>query len=1139
MADALQTVLSQAALAVAPLRSIKTADQAAALFRKLGYEIPAAAFGTELSALANGAGELVDAVRQLTLASDDAATATAIVNMFTRLQATVATIQQLHDQISATAGSAVPNLEDLPRRLTDFLLLDFLDRQRTELHATLHLAGLIEYEPHPVKGQPMRLINWDRFPKVFTDPMKIANDTYHWESDFDFDKFLVRLDRMMRSTALPGGIYPQSDAARTALGNTSANLREMRFPILQKGFTAETYSQFGITFSPAEARNGQKKGFALLPYLLGAAAFDFGVCDRGELVFQSSADITGVGIVIRPPLDAQSLVNLTTSLNASIQIREKPEKAEELVLFGTSGASRLAVQGLGIKWFVAEQQGKLDLGVQAEIQTVRLVIDGNDADGFLQKVLSGVHVKAEANAAFGMTLLTGFTFSGGAQLALEIPAHIELGPVTIQSLRFALAPASDRIRLDAGADFRFGLGPLQVVVQNVGLRTDLEFHPGNVGPANLDIGFKPPSGAGVRIDSPFVTGGGFLFFDSDKGQYGGVLQLDVKGITVTAIGLIATRLPNGAKGFSFVVIITAQGFNPIQLGLGFSLTKIGGLLAINRTCDQDFLREGLKNNTLKDLLFPTDPIGNAPQIFGTLNKAFPAQEGSYLFGPVVQICWGTASLLKMDLALILELGRRTRLLILGRVAVMLPSEQEDLIRLQMNALGVIDFDQGSISIDAVLYDSRLVHKFPLTGSMAMRLNWGSSPMFALSVGGFHPAFKPPPNFPTLARVSISFSDTSDFKLRAEGYFAVTANTLQWGAKAELFARSGGFSVEGHIGYDVLIQFDPFGFVADFSAGVQLKHGSTNLFKLQADGELSGPRPLHVKGKVTFEIFWCDFTISFNRTLISGEPPAPPAPVVVMDRLRAALSDARNWSAQLGESQRRLVSIADTGADGQIGLHPLGQLAVKQNVVPLELQIAKFGDAQPADANLFTISGFTVNGNSAHFDRVKDSFAPAQFLNLSDDEKLTAPSFEPMVAGVSAGSDTFIFTSNNDDIITDNAIEFETIILDKTNNTKSKSANKFTVNPTFLINQIFFGAAGRSDVRLTGTAKYSPATSKNALVSKGWSIASTEDGSQQAAPGLEAGRIVSYSESFQALQRAKQENPAKAKTLMLVRVAVTR
>src|SRR5262249_7396763 len=285
----------------------------------------------------------------------------------------------------------------------------------------------------------------------------------------------------------------------------------------------------------------------------------------------------------------------------------------------------------------------------------------------------------------------------------------------------------------AGAAFSLAasLGPAGLAIDGLGASLAVQFPDsgGNLGVADLSPDFKPPTGVGVAIDSPFVSGGGFLSFYTDKGQYACVLQLTIQDlVTVTAIGMITTRLPNGARGFSFVVMITAQGFRPIPLGLGFSLTGIGGLLAINRTCDQDFLREGIKNQTLNNLLFPNDPIGNAPQIFGTLNKAFPAQEGSYLFGPVVQICWGTASLLKMDLALILELGRCTRLLILGRVAAMLPSEQEDLIRLQMNALGVIDFDQGSISIDAVLYDSRLVHKFPLTGSMAMRLNWGSAPV---------------------------------------------------------------------------------------------------------------------------------------------------------------------------------------------------------------------------------------------------------------------------------------------------------------------------------------------------------------------------------------------------------------------------
>ena len=141
---------------------------------------------------------------------------------------------------------------------------------------------------------------------------------------------------------------------------------------------------------------------------------------------------------------------------------------------------------------------------------------------------------------------------------------------------------------------------------------------------------------GLVIDAPAVTGGGFLFLDPEKGQYAGDIQLNLDGgITVTAIGLIATHLPNDAKGFSFVVLITAQGFKPIPLGLGFTLTGIGGLLAINRTCNQEFLREGIKSKTLDSLLFPDDPIRNAVQILGTLNNAFPPRDGSFF---LVQSC---------------------------------------------------------------------------------------------------------------------------------------------------------------------------------------------------------------------------------------------------------------------------------------------------------------------------------------------------------------------------------------------------------------------------------------------------------------------------------------------------------------------
>src|SRR5262245_2531070 len=163
-------------------------------------------------------------------------------------------------------------------------------------------------------------------------------------------------------------------------------------------------------------------------------------------------------------------------------------------------------------------------------------------------------------------------------------------------------------------------------------------------------------------------------------------------------------MPDGAKGYSFVVIIFAQGFAPIQLGFGFTLTGIGGLLAVSRTFDEDALRAGLKNHTLDSVMFPKDPIRNAPQILSNLNKVFPPANGHHLFGPMAQIAWGTPPLITANLGLVMELGARLRLLILAQIAAILPRRENDLVRLQMDAIGVLDFDQGTAALDATLHD---------------------------------------------------------------------------------------------------------------------------------------------------------------------------------------------------------------------------------------------------------------------------------------------------------------------------------------------------------------------------------------------------------------------------------------------------
>jgi hypothetical protein len=640
-----------------------------------------------------------------------------------------------------------------------------------------------------------------------------------------------------------------------------------------------------------------------------------------------------------------------------------------------------------------------------------------------------------------------------------------------------------------------------------------------------------------------VVGGGFLSFDPEKEEYSGILQLEIaEKISVKAIGVLTTRLPDLRSGYSLVAIIFVEGFAPIQLGFGFTLTDIGGLIAINRTFDEAVLRSGLKNHTLESVMFPKDPIRNAPQIISNINRIFPPSRGSHLFGPMLQIVWGTPPLITANLALVFEIGARRRLLILAQIGAILPRADNDLVRLQMDGVGIIDFDEGTASLDASLHDSRLVRKFTLTGDMAMRLNWQGGPNFALAVGGLHPAFNPPPAFPKLERIAINLSSGDNPRFRCEAYYALTSNTVQFGARAELYASAAGFSVQGEVGYDVLIQLDPFFFIAEFHAQLQLKRGRTNLFKVKLEGSLAGPRPLHIKGKATFEILWWDVSIRFDKTLVEGEKPPPPEPITVLPRLIEALGNTGNWITQLPATQRQVVTLRPrTSAPTDVYLHPLGSLTVKQNVVPLDIDITRFGQGAPSGVTRFTINSVMVGTVEEKKEGVRDFFAPGQFFEMSDEEKLSRPSFELMAAGVAIASNRIAVTDNSGDMLEVSAIEFETTLIGKDvvgpEPGGTEPAKKvYILSATLLEKQMRFGAAANSQARRAGSAKYRLNIVKNRMAKEGWSIVATDDLSVQTAPEIAGERVMSYSEAEEALRRLKQREPARAGKLKILRLS---
>ncbi|HKS58237.1 MAG TPA: DUF6603 domain-containing protein [Steroidobacteraceae bacterium] len=738
----------------------------------------------------------------------------------------------------------------------------------------------------------------------------------------------------------------------------------------------------------------------------------------------------------------------------------------------------------------------------------------NSFDNFIAKILPKDGLRVDFDAGFGFGVKRGKFYEGtirsagtgstpkpttapqpgqppplpplppepGSGFGLTIPIGKSLGPLTIHNLQLRLGSeevdGKSTYLIQAASSISAKIGPVMARVDRAGLKFGVRIpdrdkgETGNLKFADIDVGAVLPNGVSLAIDAKgVVTGGGFLYHDKVQEVYAGVMQLSLKErITVKAFGLIATKMPDGSKGFSMIVFITAEDFQPIPVGMGANLLGIGGMIAINRTFDAEAMRAGLRNKTLGTLLFPKDPIRNAPEIIRNLITTFPAEEGCYLIGVLMKLGWFSPTLVYLDIAIMIELGKRLRLIVLGMISALLPTKQNDLVRLNMDALGLIDMGALNVAVDAVLVDSRLAQKFVLTGEMALRASMlPGRRNFVMAVGGFNPRFAPPENFPTLKRITIALASGNNPRLTCEAYFAITSNTLQFGARAELYAAAFGFSIEGDVGFDVLIHLLPFHLIADFKASVQLKRGSRSLFKLSVSGTLEGPRPLRISGKASFEIFWCDFTIRFDKTLISGDkPPLPPA-VDVFGELRRVLTAPDAWSTQIAQNRQHGVSLRKVAAGTTLVLDPLGNLVVKQTIVPLNTSrdLDTFGGAPIAGARRFNLQA-SIEGVSQDVNIVQDAFAPGQFFDMTDDEKLASPSFEDMDAGAIFGSDAIVIDESASLFA---ELDYETIIIDAEGAATNEVEDRYPLVPHRLFEQVRFSAVGIAPVRNIGAARF--------------------------------------------------------------------
>lgn len=1090
----LEALARQLALALQPLKDELSPAEILQRLAELGLALPPAVlsnpgFSAALSSTSNAAGALSASVTQLTarIESNDeagiASTGAQVIQqlgvVFTSLNAIGPALKAVGPLAGVNAAELTNFADALPSRLLGRRVLSFLEDLQPSIVGIGNLLGVLDRVPKPgVTGDPLHppfvleQLQLGKLGDVLKAPAAILKSLYGWgESGFDGSLLMPRLATSLTLLGLPA--YPDATGKALEAGFMALKVIPGPPPGISVTLSAPIMSGIDLKLPLTSTWSARTRAQ--------------GIFAAGLII-----DITPPSIITMKSTPPGGVLNGNLSVDL---IARSPNQNSPLVLLGQTGGSRLQTGSLSISVGLAVKSNAAEFLLRFEIIGGKVIINTGNADGFITKILGGTKLESNFDLAGDYSIGNGLHFQGSSGLEVQLASHVNLGPLAVNALNLSVGIKDGAFPIAFTADLQTSLGPLVAVVQALGFKVDVVLaagNTGNLGPVDFRPGFQAPKGVGLSLDAGGFKGGGLLRFEPDKGEYSGTLELTfAEFISVRAVGILSTRLPDGADSFSLIIIIVSE-FVPIQLSYGFTLLGVGGLLGLNRTVNLDALQVGVRDGTLNSILFPTDVVANAPRIISDLKRVFPPQEDRFLIGPMGKLGWGTPTLISLEIGLLLEIPR-PGFAILGVLRVQLPAEEFGTLYIQVNFVGSVDFEKGQLQFDASLYNSRVLIS-PLTGDMALRIYWGGEANFLLTVGGFHPAYTPPPmNLGTLNRLGLVLSPGIP-SVRAELYFALTSNTVQFGARVEVMYGVSFFNVFGFVGLDVLIQFNPFMFVAEISAMFGVRTGSTVLFAIQVTGTLKGPTPWQVRGEASFQIgFIIKVRLSADFEVTTGELRNTMLPPVdVVEEIRKAFDKVGNWRAVLPRGSNQHVSLRELPQSGAaLVLHPFGSLEISQKVAPLNLAIQRLGASRPARGSVFKIAAAHINGADVATTASTEQFAPGQFFEMDDAAKLSRPSFARYDAGIVIGADDAPQT----DFRRGREVEYEVIYLPE-----HHPVRVFFKVATTLFNAFArVGSAARSSLSQEARAPSPVAAEHVSLAPEQYAVVSTLDMTLHAAP----------------------------------------
>ena len=650
-----------------------------------------------------------------------------------------------------------------------------------------------------------------------------------------------------------------------------------------------------------------------------------------------------------------------------------------------------------------DKKDGFDFGYLGKLKNLVFKLKLRELNDFFKMILSNDIEITIGTLGLGLSLQDGFDINGSFKVRIPINADIDLSIIKFSSLIIEAGSGDMRnIMTRLLTNFTVDFQGIALSFFEMGFGVDVNYMKpdGSFGELDLSPQFQFPSGISIAINLAAVKGVGIIKWNQEKEEFFGAVSLNIMDICGASMMILFNmKLPDGEEGFSFMGALSVFFSTGIQIGMGFAITAIGGSVGINRRIDIETLQKAVRDGSLGTVLFVQELEKNIDTVINNISSYYPIQKDQFFFGFLAQITWGTV--LKIDAGLFIQAPNPVVIMLAGALHVSIADEAENLIAIHVYFIGGIDFSKG-LFFDASIVNSQIVG-LKLEGDMALRLYWtGAQKGFILSAGGFHPQFTPAAGFNLgkMKRLAIRL-DYGDFlNISLETYFAITSNTVQFGAALQIKIGWDSVGIFGGLSFDALFYFKPFSFIIEARAYLAAKFLGCTLMAIDTSLSLGGPAPWIAKGSAKFSILFIKVNVDFKETWGKRQKDTEIEHISVIELLKNNFNEKSNWKIIVGDSVDQLVQFVriENKDEDELIMQSSDQLSFSQDAVPLAELMVKFGEATPEDAKKIELAEVTINDTKAAFEETRSSFAPSMIRKYSNNEKLRLPSYEDMLSG---------------------------------------------------------------------------------------------------------------------------------------------